>query len=312
MQFKSLPQLLDYFKDEKTCIKYFEQMVWGGKPACPHCKAEKPYVLKSGGYKCSNSTCYKKYTVKIGTVLESSKIALRKWFIAIFLVSTHKKGISSVQLATDLGVTQKTAWFMLHRIREMMKSKTQEKLGSVTGIIEVDEAVIGGSERNRHQKKRQNPRAFGLAMDGTPYNHKQIVIGMIERGGSVILKHVPTVIGTWPLILDKVIKGSTIVTDSAPMYKILNRDYNHHSINHNIEQYVKGNVHTNTIENYWSVLKRTLGSTYIHVSKRHLQAYLNESSARFNTRNDDIKQKFDKMVSNANGSCLYKVLTAKN
>jgi transposase-like protein len=311
MKFKSLPQLLDFFKDEAKCTQYFEQMVWGGNPVCPHCKAEKPYKTKVG-YKCSNNQCYKKFTVKVGTILENSKIPLRMWFAAIFLTSTHKRGINSVQLATDLGVTQKTAWFMLHRIREMMKDKEEKPVGDITGIVEVDEAYIGGTEQNRHRIKRQNPSNPGFSFDGKPYNFKKIVIGIIERGGNVVLKHVPDVIGAWSLVNEKVIKNSTIVTDKASIYNALGFEYDHHTINHSKEQYVDGDVHTNTIENYWSVLKRTIDGTYIQVSKKHLQAYLNESSARFNTRQADPVERLNLLLSNSKGSCMYKVLTAKD
>ena len=310
MKFKSLLQLLDFFKDEAKCTQYFEQMVWNGNPVCPHCKANKPYKTKVG-YKCSNNECYKKFTVKVGTVLENSKIPLRTWFAAIFLATNHKRGISSVQLANDLNVTQKTAWFMLHRIREMMKDKETKQVGENT-IVEVDEAYVGGAEPNRHRTKRQNPKNPGFSYDGKPYNFKKIVIGVIERGGIVVLKHVPDVIGTWSLVSNTVVKGATIVTDKAHIYNMLGTDYDHHSINHGKEQYVDGDVHTNTIENYWSVLKRTIDGTYIQVSQKHFQAYLNESSARFNTRKGNNYENFNKFLSNAKGSLLYKVLTAKD
>lgn len=310
MKFKSLPQLLDYFKDEAKCTQYFEQMIWNGNPVCPHCKADKPYKIKTG-YKCSNNECYKKFTVKVGTVLENSKISLRLWFGAIFLMTIHKRGISSVQLATDLGVTQKTAWFMLHRIREMMKDKESKKLGENT-IVEADEAFIGGAEQNRHRAKKQNPRNPGFSYDGKPYNFKKIVVGVIERGGSVALKHVPDVIGAWDMVGNTVVKGATIVTDKAPIYNMLRNEYDHHTINHGQDQYVDGDLHTNSIENYWSVLKRTIDGTYIQVSGKHFQAYLNESAARFNARKENPYDAFGKHLANAKGSVLYKVLTSKD
>jgi len=310
MKFKSLPQLLDFFKDEAKCTQYFEQMIWNGNPVCPHCKSEKPYKLKAG-YKCSNNECYKKFTVKVGTVLESSKLPLRTWFAAIFLITTHKRGISSVQLATDLGITQKTAWHLLHRIREMMKDKELKQVGKYT-IVEVDESYLGGLEQNRHRAKRHNPSNPGFSYDGKPYNFKKIVIGIIERGGRVVLKHVPDVVGTWSLVSNIVVKGATIVTDKASIYTMLGNEYDHYTINHGKEQYVNGDVHTNTVENYWSVLKRTIDGTYIQVSRKHLQAYLNESATRFNSRQSDPIQKINLLLSNAKGSCMYKVLTAKD
>lgn len=128
MNFKSLPQLLDHFREEKTCVEYYANLRWGGNPVCPHCDSENPYNT-TRGYKCSNNECYKKFTVETGTIFENSKIPFRIWFASIWLATSHKKGISSVQLALDLGLTQKTAWFVLHRIREMLKDKAPKMLG---------------------------------------------------------------------------------------------------------------------------------------------------------------------------------------
>ena len=138
MNFKSLPELLDYFKEEETGIEYYEQIRWGGNPTCPHCGSENPYKTNRG-WKCSNNECYKKFTVRVGTIFENSKISFRIWFAAIYLATAHKKGISSVQLAIDLGIIQKTAWFVLHRIREMLKDKEPKMLGE-NKMVEVDES----------------------------------------------------------------------------------------------------------------------------------------------------------------------------
>lgn len=313
MKFKSLPQLLDHFKDEDTCIKYFENLIWNGKPTCPHCKSDNPYKTKAG-YKCSNNECYKKFTVKVGTVLENSKIPLRTWFAALFLSFVHKKGISSVQLATDLNVTQKTAWFMLHRIREMMKDKEQILLGNITGIIEADESVMGGIEINRHKGKKQDPHNKEKSMDGKPYNFKKTVIGIVERGGNVVLRHISEagLTNAWTIVDSVMANGSTIVTDESKIYKPLKREYNHFTVNHSKGVYADGDVHTNTIENFWSVLKRTLYGTYHQVSGKHLTAYLNESAARYNNRGSNPYDNFDKLLANAKGSLLYKVLIAKD
>jgi len=149
--FKNLQQLFDHFRDEQTCIAYYEQLRWGGKPVCPHCASEKVYRTNRG-FKCGNKDCRKKFTVTVGTIFENSKIKLRTWFAATYLVSTSKKGISSVQLATQLGITQKTAWFVLHRIREMLKEKTSSK--PLSGMVEADETYVGGKNKNRHADKK--------------------------------------------------------------------------------------------------------------------------------------------------------------
>jgi transposase-like protein len=217
MNFKSLPQMLDYFKDEETCIKYYEQMRWKGNPVCPHCKAEKPYKTNRG-YKCSSSDCYKKFTVKVGTIFHNSKIPMRTWFVALFL-TTHKKGISSVQLAVDIGVTQATAWFMLHRLRKMYKAKVEEQLGK-DKVVEIDETHIGGKEKNRHWKKRRSKVNEELARDGTIYNKKKVVVGIIERSGQVVLKYFPNpqAKSISPFIQETVKNGSDIMTDESVLY----------------------------------------------------------------------------------------------
>lgn len=256
MNFKSLPQLLDHFKEEETCIEYYEKLRWNGKPICPHCESENPYITNRG-YKCSNNECHKKFTVKVGTIFENSKIPFRTWFAAIYLCTAHKKGISSVQLATDLNITQKTAWFLLHRVREMLRAKAPEMVGN-TNMVESDETYIGGSEKNRHKIKRLASPATRIANDGTPYNKKKMVLGIIERKGKVVLKHIPAAKeGTIKSLIEKhVPKGSRIITDEASAYSNLKKTYTHNTVNHSLRVYVDGDSHTNTIENFWSLLKR--------------------------------------------------------
>ncbi len=312
MNFNSLLQLTDHFKDEKTCIKYYEKLRWNGKPICPHCGADAPYKTNRG-YKCSNSECYKKFTVKVGTIFENSKIPFRIWFGAIFLCTAHKKGISSVQLATDLNITQKTAWFVLHRIREMLKEKSPNLIGS-NNMVEGDETYVGGIEINRHKSKRLASPATGLANDGTPYNNKKIILGVIERQGKVILKHVPNATENQmlPFIKSSVVQGSRIITDEFTGYSKVGKNYNHNTINHKEKIYVIGDVHTNTIENFWSVLKRGIYGTYHQVSSKHIDRYLNEFAGRFNTRKSTSQDRFELVLTKAEGRLLYKNLIAKD
>lgn len=310
MNFKSLPQLLDHFREEKTCIKYYEKIRWNGKPVCPHCSCEKPYRTNRG-FKCSNTDCHKKFTVRVGTVFENSKISFRIWFAAIYLCTAHKKGISSVQLAIDLGITQKSAWFVLHRVREMLKDKAPQMLGE-NKIVEADEAYIGGKEKNKHRIKRRSNKNPELTNEGKPYQPKRAVVGIIERDGKVVLKYVQSAnkANMLTFIKKHVPEGSKIYTDEFRGYKQLNKRYTHETVQHALHVYVAGDVHTNTIENFWSVLKRGLYGVYHQVSEKHLERYLNEFASRYNTRECATDERFELFLGQSEGRLLYKNLTA--
>lgn len=310
MDFKSLRHLLDHFKNEKTGITYFEKIRWNGNPVCPHCTAEKPYKT-TRGYRCSNTTCRKDFTVKVGTIFENSKIPFRVWFAAIYLINAHKKGISSVQLATDLGVTQKTAWFMMHRIREMLVNKSPQML-RVDKVVEIDETFVGGKEKNRHYNKKESATNPGFSNDGKPYNKKKIVLGIIERGGQVVLKHVASTMveDLIPQIKKHVPLGATVMTDEHVSYFQLKHIYDHDTVNHKEKEYVRGKAYTNTIENFWSVLKRTLYGTYHTVSTKHFDRYLNECAGRFNSRFITSSSRMDNCLANSVGWLPYKILIA--
>lgn len=309
MNFKSLPQLLDYFREESTCIEYYENVRWKGNPTCPHCGSDKPYKTNRG-YKCSNNKCYKKFTVKVGTIFQNSKIPMRIWFAAIFLATTHKKGISSVQLALDLGITQKSAWFVLHRIREMLKERAPKMLGN-SKTVEVDETYIGGREQNKHYKKRRSAINANVTNSGKVFLPKRTVIGIVERKGRVVLKHTPNaqLSSVRSFISNNVSIGSTIYSDEAPVYNYLKTNYTHESVKHSSNKYVVGDVHTNTIENFWSILKRGLYGIYHQVSEKHLSRYLDEYSARFNTRELSSHDRFIKFLGNGEYVLSYKKLT---
>ena len=311
MNFKSLPQLLDFFKEESTCIEYYEQIRWGDNPACSHCGSLSPYKTNRG-YKCSSKECHKKFTVKVGTIFENSKISLRLWFAAIYLATTSKKGISSVQLGEQLGVTQKTAWHILHRIREMLRDKAPQMLGE-NNMVEVDESYIGAKEGNKHYNKKRSKKNPNLTNEGKPYKAKKIVVGIIERNGNVVLKHVPSAdtANMGEFIRTHVPTGSTIYSDEAPVYNHLKKNYTHDNVKHSLSIYVEGNVHTNTIENFWSVLKRGLYGVYHQVSDKHVSRYLDEYAARFNTRHLNSEERFNKFLFDSESVLSYKSLTLK-
>lgn len=213
MNFKSLIELNDFFRDDKTCVAYYEQLRWDGKPVCPFCGSERPYVTNRG-YKCRNSECHKKFTVKVGTIFENSKIPFRVWFAAIFLATNHKKGISSLQLASNLNITQKTAWFVLHRIREMLKSEAPEMLVNENAIVKADETDNGDKTKNKHVKKIKRNE------DGSVIDIKKVALGIIERDGKVVLKHIKSasVTNMVPFVQKTVQVAARVITDEARVY----------------------------------------------------------------------------------------------
>jgi len=296
-----LSNLLDVIKrfpTEESCREYLEQVRWNNKPVCPHCNySEKIYRLNGGKlYKCGNPKCYKPFSIKIGTIFEDSALPLQKWFHAMFVVSAHKKGISSYQLARDISVTQKTAWHMLHRIRLSMKTKSFDK--PLDGTIECDETYVGGKHRGKRGRGSEN---------------KTPVFGMVARGGdlrSMPVKDVKR--NTLKPIIDRhVAKGSTVMTDELPSYNCLSQDYTHERISHLKKQYVKGGTHTQNIENFWSLLKRGILGIYHHVSPEHLHRYCDEFEHRYNSRKIQDAQRFSRLLSQCEGRLTYQNLIDK-
>lgn len=319
LHFKSLDDLTQYFNTDKKCVEYFEQVRWNGERCCPHCGGLKTYVLKGNGkYKCGEKGCRQLFSITTGTYFENTKLPLRKWLIAMYLCLNHKKGVSSLQLAETIGVTQKTAWFVLHRIREIVQAEVPQML---QGEVEVDETYIGGKEKNRHKSKKLKERLGDRTsievrkQNSKWYEQKDIVIGGIERGtGRVVAKHIPTLKGATQLkfMRDTVRKGSTVITDEHHGYGLVNKYYNHHTVVHSKDIYVDGDIYTNTIENFWSIVKRCLYGTYHQVSGKHLQSYLNEFTFRFSTRHNSGHQRFRDALNNCHGRLKYHDLIARN
>ncbi|HRP36919.1 MAG TPA: IS1595 family transposase [Candidatus Dojkabacteria bacterium] len=306
--FKNLTQLLDYFKDEETCRAYYEQKRWGGNVACPHCGSLKVYRTNRG-FKCGEKLCYKKFTVTTQTIFENTKIGLRIWFAAMYLISTAKKGVSSLQLAEQLGITQKSAWFVLHRIREMLKDDNSKHL---EGEIEVDETYVGGKNKNRHKNKKVEHSQGRSAKDKTP------VVGLIQRDGKVRLfvvsntesETLHTIMGS------NVAENSTVITDAYRAYNGLDSRYTHVTVKHEEGGYVikigDQKFHTNNIENFWSIFKRGIIGIYHFVSAKHLQRYCSEFGYRYNERELTGVQKFDTALTKvASARITYNTLTGK-
>jgi len=281
---KTLQQAIQYFADSENCRKFMVFMRWPDEvPRCPYCGATKlTWLAKAKVYQCYGDHLKKKFSLKVGTVFEDSPIGLEKWLPAFWLLSNCKNGISSYELHRALGVTQKTAWFMLHRIRLAMESKSFLKMGGDDRgpIVEVDETFIGGKPKNMHIRKRAR-------LKGSSVDDKAIVMGMLERTTKQVrAKVIPNVRreSLLPEILSEISKGSVVFTDGHTGYQgLTEQGFIHATVDH-LSEYVRGSVHTQGIENFWSLLKRGLNGTYIAVEPFHLERYLAEQIFRYNNR----------------------------
>jgi len=304
---RTLQEAIVYFAKPENCLNYLvaRRPEWKDGVVCPICGSTKVGFLKNQlRWQCSNRHEKRQFSVKVGTIMEDSPIGLDKWLAATWLILNSKNGISSCEIARALGVTQKTAWFLLHRIRLAQQGKQGGKLA---GEVEVDETFIGGKSRNMHKSKRAR------VITGTGGKDKTIVMGMMERGGEVRAM----VVGgrrrkqLQSNIREHVEAGAAIFSDELKSYEGLETDYQHAVINHAVE-YVNGNVHTNGMENFWSLLKRGLHGTYISVEPFHLFRYIDEQAFRFNNRNMTDAERFDVGVREIVGKRLtYAELTGK-
>jgi hypothetical protein len=279
---KTLQQAIVHFSDSENCRKFTEFLRWpDGVPVCPYCGATKlTWLAKANVYRCYGDHKKQKFSLKVGTVFEDSPIGLDKWWPAVWLLCNAKNGISSYELHRALGVTQKTAWFMLHRIRLAMQSNSFMRMGQEGGPIEVDETFIGGKPKNMHLRKRK------LAKNGNFHTDKPAVMGMLDRETrQVRAKVIPNVKREvlQAEILDQVVKGSKVFTDGWKGYHGLADEFVHETVNH-LKEYVRGEVHTQGIENFWSLLKRGLNGTYVAVEPFHLSRYVDEQAFRYNNR----------------------------
>lgn len=299
-------QAVRQFADPQAAHDFWVQLRWPNGVACPlDCGSVRvAYMPKRRRWYCND--CKGQFTAKTRTIFEDSPIGFDKWLPAIWLIASNRNGISSYELARGLKVMQRTAWFMLHRIRAAMDDEAFDML---RGTVEVDEAYIGGKWENKPLKAR---RESGKVEH---WKSKTAVFGMVERGGRVRAWKVSDMTHKTllPKMRDSIHADATVYTDSSTLYTHVNEYFlTHSSVNHSIYEYVRGNVHTNNIECFWAVLKRTIGGTYTHVNPRHLDRYLAEQVFRFDERENKDGPRFVKAVQRADGKRLtYRTLIAK-
>jgi len=304
---KTLQQAIVYFSNPDNCLRHMIGVRWpDGIVMCPTCGAEKvTYLAKQRRWKCYGKHPKPQFSVKVGTIFEDSSLGLDKWMMAMWLIANCKNGVSSCEVARDLGITQKSAWHMLQRIRLAMRVGSFEKLA---GHVEIDETFIGGKARNMHRGDRARK------IHGTGGAGKVAVMGLLERHGEVRTMVVPSVRrkSLHGEVSKHVEAGSMVYSDALRSYDRLADEYIHNVINH-AEEYVRGNVHTNGIESFWSLLKRGLGGTYISVEPFHLFRYLDEQSFRFNNRKLTDSERFAIVSQQVIGRRLtYAELTGKD
>lgn len=300
----TLIEAVRYFEDEAVCRDFLVSLRWPEGVCCIRCESQRVgFIATRSLWRCKD--CRKEFTVKKGTIFEDSAIPLSKWLPAIWLLSAGKKSRSSHQLAKDLGVTQRTAWFMAHRIRLTMETDDFESF-PLSGEVEADETFIGGKDQNKHARLRR-PLGRG-SLRG-----KAAVMGLLERHGEVRARVVPT--RHKPVLQAEIRRhvapGSTVYTDELKSYQGLDEDYVHHVINHS-EDYVRGHIHTNGIENFWSLFKRVVYGTHHFVEPFHLDRYLAENTQKFNSRELKDNVRFSRTVDRVVGRRVtWKELTGK-
>jgi len=321
---RTLLEAIRYFSDEQLCIDTIAAMRWPNGVRCPDCNTPKPYYIKTQKrWKCRD--CRRQFSVKVESIFEDSPVPLRKWLPALWLLVNCKNGVSSHELARSLGVTQKTAWFMLQRLRLVLKAKGfGTKLGGKGGAgVEVDESFVGGRIKNMHRARANRVRTARASGNGTDYYTRQAnktaVLGIFDRESRQIRTKVVPNVKRETLqneILSNVKFGSNVYTDQAVAYDTLHRRYVHETVNH-AETYVSGQVHTNSLENFWSIMKRNLAGTYVCVEPFHLDRYLDEQVFRFNNRatKDNLLNDADRfylaLTQVANRRLTYKEVTGK-
>jgi transposase-like protein len=303
---KTLQQAIIYFSDAKNCREYLAARRWPDGVTCPTCgRNDVTFLEKQNKWQCKSAHKQRQFSAKVGTIFEDSPLGLDKWLTAVWLIVNCKNGISSYEISRALGVTQKTAWFMDHRIRLAMQ--TGSFLKQMSGHVEVDETFIGGKARNMHRSVRAR------RIHGTGGSGKVAVMGLLERHGEARTMVVSNVTrkSLHGEVAKHVEQGSVVYSDAFRSYDRLQDDYVHNVINH-AEKYVDGHIHTNGIENFWSLLKRCINGTYVSVEPFHLFRYLDEQTFRFNSRHSNDSERFQRVAEQLVGKRLtYSALTGK-
>jgi len=308
---KTLQEAFIHFANPDNCLKFMVKLRWPkGGVECPTCGRKDPvFLANQRKWQCKGVHRHRQFSAKVGTIFEDSPIGLDKWLAALWMIANCKNGISSYEVGRSLGVTQKTAWFMLHRIRLAMQTKSFMKLGGPGSEVEVDETFIGGKARNMHVDKRER------RITGTGGKDKTAVMGMLERGGEIRLAVIPNrkrhIIQQQ--VRNDIAAGSALYSDALQSYDGLSQNYAHCVIDH-AEKYVDGQVHTNGLENFWSLLKRGIRGTYVSIERFHLFRYLDEQAFRYNNRKQpmDDGDRFEKLASHVLDKRLtYAELTGK-
>ncbi len=310
---QTLASAISYFADPEVARQFMASLRWPDGVICPHCAAVDPSFLKTRRiWKCKD--CQKQFSVKVGTIFEDSPLGLDKWLPALWMIANCKNGVSSYELHRALGVTQKTAWFMLHRIRLAMQTRTFELMGGEgSGPVEADETFIGGRAKNMHHDRRVRS---GVKQGSAG---KVAVMGLLQR--DVRKAHSRVKVAVAPNtrkrnlqgnIRENVAPGAEIFTDKLQSYDGLAQQYIHDVVDHSVE-YVRGKVHTNGLENFWSLLKRSIRGTYVSVEPFHITAYLDEQAHRFNNRKDNDAGRFVDVLRSSIGRRLtYRGLTGRD